>query len=144
MLSSPAARTLLALAPAALAFGCGGKTSQPQPQPAAVVFEDRLVVSDNDDKTPLRIPAAQLPAPGSCRVWYPGRPPARQPPAESCAQAEMTAPSDSSWILYRPRADPRLVDVRTVDPDSAGIVLRVRVYDAQRGTYLGTRQPRRN
>jgi hypothetical protein len=121
------------------AAGCGSKTEPEQPKPAAVVFEDRLVVSDTDDRSPLGIPPAQLPTAGHCRVWYPERRPAQQPPAEPCAKAEAAATGES-WILYRPREDPRLVHVRILDPDQAGAVLRVRVYDAERGTYLGTRQ----
>jgi hypothetical protein len=123
----------------AVVIGCGGKTSPSQPKPAAVVFEDRLVVSDTDDKSPLRIPPAQLPTAGNCRVWYPDRRAAQQPPAESCASAETRA-TPESWILFRPREDPRLVHVRVLDPDQAGVILRVRVYDAERGTYLGTKQ----
>lgn len=121
---------------------CGSKSGSEQPKPAAVVFEDRLVVSDTDDKSPLRIPPAQLPTAGNCRVWYPERPPAQQPRAESCTKAEAAATGES-WILYRPREDPRLIHVRIVDPDQAGVILRVRVYDAERGTYLGTKQPKR-
>jgi hypothetical protein len=136
-------RVILALAaPVAVGIGCGGKSSQPQPKPAAVVFEDRLVVSDTDDKSPLRIPPAQLPTAGNCRIWYPNQPAAKQPPAESCAKAEAAAPPDS-WVLYRPREDPRLVHVKIIDPDQAGAILRIRVYDAQLGTYLGTKQPKR-
>jgi hypothetical protein len=143
MLYSHTARVLMA--PAALAgivIGCGGKPSQPEPKPAAVVFEDRLVISDTDDKTPLGIPPTQLPAPGNCRVWYPGRSAVRQPPAEPCNQAETRAVADN-WILYRPREDPRLVHVRIIQPDDGGPILGIRVYDAERGTYLGTRQPKR-
>ncbi len=137
-----AAIPILALTPVVVVIACAGKTSQSEPKPAAVVFEDRLVVSDTDDKSPLRIPPAQLPTAGTCRVWFPDRPPAKQPPAESCAKAEAAATGES-WILYRPREDPRLVHVRVVDPDQAGVILRVRVYDAERGTYLGTKQPKR-
>jgi hypothetical protein len=137
--------TRLLMTPATLTgivIGCGGKPSQPEPKPAAVVFEDRLVISDTDDKAPLRISPVDLPPAGSCRVWYPGRPVARQPPVESCDRAETRATTDS-WIVYRPREDPRLVQVRTVDLDPAGPILGIRVYDAERGTYLGTRQPKR-
>jgi hypothetical protein len=142
MLSLRAAGVMLALGvPPAGTIGCGTKPSQPQPKPAAVVFEDRLVVSDNDDKSPLGIPPAQLPAAGECRLWYPGRPLREQPTAGSCAQVEPAAPPES-WILYRPREDRRLVHVRVVDPDQAGVVVQVRVYDAERGTYLGRKQRR--
>jgi hypothetical protein len=138
MISAGISRATLWLAVAGGAVACGGKSGPDQPKPAEVVFEDRLVVSDTDDKSPLRIPLAQLPTAGNCRVWYPDRSLGQQPPAESCAQAEAAATGEN-WILYRPREDPRLVHVRILDPDQAGAVLRVRVYDAARGTYLGTR-----
>jgi hypothetical protein len=131
--------------PAAVAFGigvvgCGSKT-RPPAEPTPVVFEDRLVIGDNDDKSPLRIAPDQLPAPGECRLWHPNRPVREQPRAGACAQIEPAAPPDS-WILYRPSQDPRLVHVRIVDPDQTGLVTEVRVYDAARGTYLGSKQRR--
>ena len=122
----------------ALAAGCGHSSSR-NPDPAPVVFEDRLVIAENDDKSPLQVPAAQLPAPGECRLWHPGRPVREQPRSGVCAQIEPTAPPES-WILYRPRQDPRLVHVRIVDAEQAGRVTQVRVYDAARGTYLGSKQ----
>ena len=132
---------LYRLTPAAvlLSSGCGSKSPPAQPEP--VVFEDRLVIEDNDDRTPLRIPATQLPGPGECRLWYPGRPVPQQPRAGACAQIEPTAPPDS-WVLFRPQQDPRLVHVRVIDPDQAGLVTAIRVYDAARGTYLGSKHRR--
>jgi hypothetical protein len=123
--------------------GCAGKSSpgSADPRTGAVVFEDRLTVDENDDKSPLRIPSAQLPAAGECRLWFPGKPIREQPPAGACAQVEPTAPPES-WVLYRPRQDHRLIHVRIVDPDQAGVIAKVRVYDAERGTYLGTKQRR--
>jgi hypothetical protein len=90
----------------------------------------------------LRIPSAQLPRPGECRVWKPGRPVREQSAAGSCGQIEPSAPPES-WVLYRPQQDPRLVQVRIIDPDQAGLVTDVRVYDAERGTYLGSKQRRK-
>ena len=121
-------------------LGCGHNSSS-QPPPAPVVFEDRLVIQDIDDRSPLGIPPGALPGAGTCRIWKPGRPLREQAPAGACAEIEPTAPR-SSWILYRPARDPRLVHVRIVDPDQAGLVTQVRVYDAQRGTYLGSKQRR--
>jgi hypothetical protein len=123
--------------------GCAGKTSSgtAEPQAEAVVFEDRLTVGENDDKSPLRIAPAQLPAAGECRLWFPGKALREQPPAGACSQIEPAAPPDS-WVLYRPRTDTRLIHVRMVDPDRAGVITQVRVYDAERGTYLGTKQRR--
>jgi hypothetical protein len=120
-------------------LGCGHATGQPESAP--VVFEDRLVIEENDDKAPLGIPAAQLPPAGECRLWKVGRPIREQPRSGSCSQIEPQAPPES-WILYRPSQDPRLVHVRVVDPDQAGKVIQVRVYDAARGTYLGSKQRR--
>ena len=121
-------------------IGCGSHKS-PRAEPTPVVFEDRLVISDTDDRSPLRIAPAQLPPPGGCRLWRPGRPLQEQAKAGACADIEPTAPP-ASWILYRPSQDPRLVHVRVVDPDQAGLVTQVRVYDAVQGTYLGSRERR--
>jgi hypothetical protein len=129
------------IAAAMMIAGCGGTTSR-QTQTTPVVFEDRLVVGENDDKSPLRIPAAQLPPPGQCRLWKPNRPLREQAAAGACSEIEPAAPPES-WVLYRPRQDPRLVDVRVIDPDQAGLVTQVRVYDAERGTYIGSRQAKR-
>jgi hypothetical protein len=38
-----------------------------------------------------RIPPAQMPPAGSCRVWYDGTPPGQQPPPMSCRDAERIA-----------------------------------------------------
>ena len=131
-------QSLLVLVAASIACGHGNK---PPAEPTPVVFEDRLVIGENDDKSPLRIPSTQLPAAGECRLWHPGRPAREQPRPGSCADIEPAAPPES-WILYRPSQDPRLVQVRIVDPDQAGLVTQVRVYDAARGTYLGSKQRR--
>ncbi len=123
---------------AGIGLGCGQSSSR-NASPTPVVFEDRLVISENDDKSPLRVPVAQLPNSGECRLWYPERPAKEQPRAGACTQIEPTAPPES-WVLYRPSQDPRLVHVRVVDPEQAGRVVQVRVYDAARGTYLGSKQ----
>ena len=120
--------------------GCGPSSNR-NPEPAPVVFEDRLVIEENDDKSPLSIPPAQLPPPGQCRLWNSAKPLREQPRPRPCSEIESTA-SPESWILYRPSQDPRLVHVRIVDPDQAGTVIQVRVYDAARGTYLGSQQRR--
>lgn len=131
---------LLAVVPGFALIACGQATSR-QSETAPVVFEDRLVIEESDDKTPLTIPPAQFPRPGECRLWKQGRPAKEQSPPGDCAQVEPTAPPES-WILFRPKQDPRLVHVRVVDPDQAGRVIQVRVYDAARGTYLGSKQQR--
>lgn len=140
MFYSDMSRAALRLTAGVALAGCGGQSTARQPEPE-VVFEDRLVINENDDKSPLRVPPAQLPGPGECRLWKPGRPVREQAAGGACAQIEPAAPPES-WILYRPRQDPRLVHVRIIDADQAGLVTQVRVYDAARGTYLGSKQRR--
>ena len=131
-------RLCLALLAGAGLAGCSQSTTR-HPDAGPVVFEDRLVIQDTDDRSPIGIPAAALPPAGACRLWKPGRPVREQAAVGVCAQIEPSAPPES-WILYRPSQDPRLVHVRVVDPDQVGLVTQVRVYDAERGTYLGSKQ----
>jgi hypothetical protein len=135
--TSQTSRLVMAML-AGIGLGCG-RSSSANPDPTPVVFEDRLVIGENDDKSPLPVPPAQLPPLGECRLWRPGRPAREQARAGSCAQIEPTAPPES-WVIYRPSQDPRLVHVRVVDPEQPGRVVQVRVYDAARGTYLGSKQ----
>ena len=83
----------------------------------------------------LGIPPGHLPSPGQCRVWLPGEPPGHQPRARACAHIERTAPA-GSWIVYRPSEDRKVVHVRVVDERRPGVVVHLRVYDAQRGTLI--------
>jgi hypothetical protein len=72
-------------------------------------------------------------------VWYPGRPSAQQPSAGGCAGAEHAA-EPGSWILYRPKDDLRVVHIRVTDRVRRGMIVRIDLYDAERGTYLGTKE----
>src|SRR5213595_3933802 len=85
----------------------------------------------------LGVPPGHLPKPGECRVWIPGVPPGRQPRPKSrvCAGIEAVAPP-GSWIIYRPTADRRLVHVREVDRARAGVVVRIRVFEAESGKFV--------
>jgi hypothetical protein len=138
MFSSTISRLALPLTAWAGAVSCGQATSR-QSEAAPIVFEDRLVIEENDDRSPLGIPPAQLPSPGECRLWKPGRPLREQGRAGSCGAIEAAAPP-GSWVLFRPQQDPRLVHARVIDPDQSGLVIQIRVYDAARGTYLGSKQ----
>lgn len=104
---------------------------------ARVVVVDR----DDEDRSRLHVPPGHYPRPGQCRVWFPGRPPGHQPRAGSCSAIERTAPA-GSWILYRPTSDKRVVHARVIDPKHDGVVVVVRIYDADRGTYIGRERPR--
>jgi hypothetical protein len=123
---------------AGMLLGCG-RSASPPPETGPIVFEDRLVIEDTDDRSPLRIPLTALPTAGACRLWKPDRPVREQAPAGDCAKIEPNAPPES-WILLRPRQDPRLIHVRVIDAERTGLVTQVRVYDAERGTYLGSKR----
>ena len=83
----------------------------------------------------LGIPPGHLPPPGQCRVWLPGNPPGHQPRPRNCDNIERTAPA-GSWIVYRPTRDRKVVHVRVVDDRRPGVVVHLRVYDAERGTLI--------
>jgi hypothetical protein len=83
----------------------------------------------------LSIPPGQLPRPGLCRLWFPGRPPGRQPKARPCAEVESSAPA-GAWVLYRPSQDQAVVHVRYVDDRRAGVVVWIRVFDASSGAFI--------
>jgi hypothetical protein len=110
--------------------GCSGAILVRAPGPT-VVAEERV----NHDA--LGVPPGHLPPPGECRIWYPGRPPGHQPPPVRCAAAASHAPA-GTWVLYRPAQERRVVHARDIDPRRAGVVVEVRVYDADRGKYLRT------
>lgn len=94
-----------------------------------------MVVHRSTATAALKIPPGHLPPVGECRVWRPGTPPGHQAPPRACAGIERHAPA-GAWILYRPTRDRKVVHVRELDPYRPGLVVRVRVHDAQRGTYL--------
>jgi len=111
------------------ATACSSFTSTSQSQPSPAVRRGPSTAAT------LGIPPGHLPPPGQCRVWLPATPPGHQPRPRSCANIERTAPA-GSWIVYRPSEDRKVVQVRVVDERRAGVVVRLRVYDAERGTLI--------
>ena len=99
----------------------------PAPSPAASKSPSTAVT--------LGVPPGQLPPVGRCRVWVPGQPPGHQPRARSCNGIVATAPA-GSWILFRPRAEKGLVQVRYVNASKAGAIVRVRVFEAASGKFV--------
>ena len=107
-----------------------------KPPPSRVI-----VVSSDEDRSRLRVPPGHYPRVGECRLWYPGRPPGQQPRSQGCRGIERIAPA-GTWILYRPDSDRKVVHARVIDPKRDGVVVVVRVYDVDRGTYLGQERRR--
>jgi hypothetical protein len=84
----------------------------------------------------LGITPGHLPPPGQCRIWTPGDPPGRQAHRPSrCEGLESIAPA-GSWIVYRPGRNKKIVEVRQIDRISRGVIVGVRVYEAQTGRLL--------
>jgi hypothetical protein len=90
----------------------------------------------------LGVPPGHLPKPGECRVWIPGVPPGRQPRPRSrpCDGIAAAAPA-GSWILYRPTADRHIVHARIVDERRAGVIVRIRVFEAESGRFVREESP---
>ena len=119
---------------------CGPPPSTPPPpDPEVREIEEQQAAPDPDRTGPLGIPEGHLPSPGECRIWYPGRPAGQQPAAQGCVDAEASAPP-GTWVLYRPPDDERVVHARVMHPEKAGEVIRISIYDAEKGTYLGTKE----
>ena len=83
----------------------------------------------------LGVPPGQLPPEGMCRIWIPGRPPGRQARARACDGIVAAAPA-GSMILYRPGENRRIIRVRYVDERRAGVVIRIRLFDAETLAFL--------
>jgi hypothetical protein len=83
----------------------------------------------------LGVPPGHLPPVGQCRVWVPGMRPGHQARARSCSNIERDAPK-GSWILYRPAENLKVVQVREIDERRPGVVIHMRVYDAEKGTLV--------
>jgi hypothetical protein len=122
----------LALATAGCSSGTimHGTPEQPRPVPAPPPTADRDEHGHSASVHVLGIPPGHLPHPGQCRVWIPGNPPGHQPHARACAGITATAPA-GSWIVYRASANPDVVHVHVVDESRAGIVVVIRIYDAE-------------
>ena len=90
----------------------------------------------------LGIPPGHLPGPGECRIWIPGTPPGRQPKPKSrpCPGIAAFAPA-GSWIVYRPGDNLKVVHVREVDAQRAGIVIRTRIFDIETTRLLREEAP---
>ena len=90
-----------------------------------IVVEQRpvrtVVVSQSAAPRMVKIPPGHYPAPGQCRLWYPGRPPGRQPEAVRCSELR-NANGSGAFILYNSKAWDADYDWRIRDRTSPGTV----------------------
>jgi hypothetical protein len=118
---------------------CSPKATPPAPDPEVREIEEREANRDRDRIGPLGVPEKELPQPDQCRLWHPGRPSAEQPKPQQCGDAEAKAPA-GTWVLYRPKDDTLVVHARVIHPERDGEVVRINIYDAEKGTYMGTKE----
>ena len=82
--------------------------------------------------TQLKIPKGHYPPPGECRIWYPDRPPGRQPPPIKCG-APIPA---GAWLIQHPADLDGSVHVTVYEPDHPGSVLVVGEFDIGSGAFV--------
>lgn len=126
-----------------LGVACTGNSpveTSPSPRPDVVPAGPGTVATTGSRSTAatLGIPPGHLPAAGTCRVWEPGRPPGQQRnlPAGRCDLVERQV-RPGQWLVHRPGENKKIVEVRTYEAGSGGIILRlVRVFDVATGRLI--------
>jgi hypothetical protein len=88
----------------------------------------------------LKIPPGHLPAPGECRIWYPGQPPGHQPPPGPCKKLASQVPP-GAWLVSRPGKNRKKVEVSVYDADIPGVILVIRLFEAASGKFISERKP---
>jgi hypothetical protein len=89
----------------------------------------------------LKIPPGHYPAPGECRLWFPGRPPGHQPPSSPCHSLHHDIPL-GAWVLYRPIEDRKVIELTAYHEAEPRVVVSVSYYDAKTGRFLRARKLR--
>ncbi len=67
----------------------------------------RVIFPSNGTYSPRKlkgVPKGHYPPPGSCKIWYPNRPPGHQPPATSCNNIDRRRLEPGAFILHGDRA----------------------------------------
>ena len=137
-----AIRVLALLAVALLAASCAGSfhvTGRTSNEPRVIVEEedhrDDVHVGRSVHPAHLGIPPGHLPPAGQCRVWFPGRPPGHQPAPGACSELAELAPP-GAWLVYRPRADRKHVEVSVYGERHPSTVVSILVYEADSGRFV--------
>lgn len=129
-----------------LVAGCssgGGPVVESGPRPSGDVLPSMESQVDPEIRTStaatLGIPPGQLPPPGRCRIWIPGKPPGHQHPPGRCAALERQVPG-GAWLVYRPSKSRKEVRVSVYDASRPRVTL-IRIFDAATGVLLRERAP---
>lgn len=121
----------------ALIAGCGsnGKPiSETEPRDDEKQLAANIVATRPTGPEPI-IPLNELPKPGDCRIWYPGKSPLEQPSAGPCTDRLEQVPP-GAWLVYRPEQTPQYIQIREYPVQTGGTIV-VKNYDARTGLYIG-------
>jgi len=123
-------RSIALAAAMLLLLGCSSSTfvvSNTEPAPHQVAHATKAQTAKN-----LGIPPGHLPAPGKCRIWYPGKPPGHQPRAGSCATLARQVPP-GAWLITRDKGSPGRVRVTAYETPE---LVSVRIYSVSSGQLI--------
>lgn len=83
----------------------------------------------------LAVPAAYMPPPGLCRIWYPGRAHGKQPKPRPCHVVMGHVPV-GAWLISRGGTHHHEVYVTQPDRHQPSLMIDIGVYDALSGSYI--------
>lgn len=124
----------LITAPLVLA-ACSSRVVISKPAPAPTPAPSQSEPKPVGPVASLKIPPGHYPSPGQCRVWYPGRPPGHQPASIPCRFLDGDVPL-GAWVLYRPAAEKKVVEVTAYHAEKPEIVVWVRYFDSKSGAFV--------
>lgn len=91
------------------------------------------------ERVGVEVPRNQYPAPGECRLWYPGRTPGEQPPPGDCR----LVPAVPQGALLIRRSGSGGADRATTE-DAAPVEALVWIFDIAAGAVVREASPHRN
>lgn len=91
------------------------------------------------ERVDAEVPRSQYPAPGECRLWYPGRPPGEQPPPGDCR----LLPAVPQGALLIRRSSSGGLD-RVTTKDAVEVEALVWIFNIAAGAVVREASPHRN